>query len=41
MTLEEQHYAVSYGLNALQTEELADILRILKALKGLIAVQAT
>jgi hypothetical protein len=40
MTLEEQHYAVSYGHNALQTEELADILRILKALKGLIAVQA-
>ena len=36
MALYEQHYAISYGHNALQTEELADILRILKALKVLI-----
>lgn len=40
MALQEQSYAISYGHNALQTEDLADILRILKALKGLIAVQA-
>ena len=36
MALQEQHYAISYGHNALQTDELDDILRILKALKTLI-----
>ena len=40
MALQEQHYAISYGHNALQSEDLADILRILKALKDLIAIQA-
>lgn len=36
MALYEQHYAVSRGHNALQTDELADILRILKQLKAII-----
>ena len=36
MVLEETHYAISQGHNALQTDELSDILRILKALKEII-----
>jgi hypothetical protein len=36
MVLNEHQYAVSFGHNALQTAELVDILRILKALKAII-----
>ncbi|MFN8491607.1 MAG: hypothetical protein U0350_28675 [Caldilineaceae bacterium] len=36
MVLSDHHYAISYGHNALQSAELADILRILKALKTMI-----
>lgn len=40
MTLEETHYAISYGHNALQEAELADILRPLMALKQLVIQQS-
>jgi hypothetical protein len=36
MVLEDTHYAISHGHNALQTDELSDILRILKTLKEII-----
>jgi len=36
MALQEKHYAISNGHNALQRLELEDILRILKALKAMI-----
>lgn len=40
MILEETHYAISYGHNALQEAELADILRLLMALKQLVIEQS-
>jgi hypothetical protein len=36
MALAGNHYAISNGHNALQAPELADILRMLKALKGIV-----
>jgi hypothetical protein len=36
MALSDQHYAISRGHNALEMDELADILRILKRLKEMI-----
>lgn len=41
MTLTEKHYAISNGHNALQQAELADILRLLMALKALVSEQIT
>jgi hypothetical protein len=39
MALTEKHYAISNGHNALQQAELADILRLLLALKALVSEQ--
>jgi hypothetical protein len=36
MVLDGKHYAISRGHNALQSEELVDILRVLKALKAIV-----
>lgn len=40
MILEEKHYAISNGHNALQEAELVDILRLLMALKQLVSEQS-
>lgn len=37
MALQEKHYAISNGHNALQEPELTDILRILKRLKTIVS----
>ena len=37
MALQEKHYGISNGHNALQEPELTDILRILKRLKTIVS----